>query len=81
MYRLPDNPPDAWYYLAVQEAPTATTNERKPTLSHETWTALHLRETGAQYPITFTKERPRNPSVPGPLSLSKKSFRQAEGTF
>ena len=49
MIAWPDNPPDAWYYLAVQEATNSHDYERKADTVHETWTGLQPAGNWAQY--------------------------------
>ena len=49
MITWPDNPPDAWYYLAVQEATNSHDYERKADTVHETWTGLQPAGNWAQY--------------------------------
>ena len=45
----PDNQPDAWYYLAVQEATNSHDFDRKDDGVHETWTALIQTPDWSQY--------------------------------
>ena len=49
MITWPDNPPGAWYYLAVQEATNSHDYERKADTVHETWTGLQPAGNWAQY--------------------------------
>ena len=49
MIAWPDNPPDAWYYLAVQEATNSHDYDRKADTVHETWTGLQPAGNWAQY--------------------------------
>ena len=49
MIAWPDNPPDAWYYLAVQEATNSHDYERKADTVHETWTGLQPVEDWTRY--------------------------------
>ena len=49
MIAWPDNPPDAWYYLAVQEATNSHDYGRKADTVHETWTGLQPAGNWAQY--------------------------------
>ena len=49
MITWPDNPPDAWYYLAVQEATNSHDYERKADTVHETWTGLQPVEDWTRY--------------------------------
>ena len=49
MITWPDNPPDAWYYLAVQEATNSHDYDRKADTVHETWTGLQPAGNWAQY--------------------------------
>ena len=45
----PDNPPERWYYLAVQEATNSHAYTRKDDGVHETWTELLENPDWAQY--------------------------------
>ena len=49
MITWPDNPPDAWYYLAVQEATNSHDYGRKADTVHETWTGLQPVEDWTRY--------------------------------
>ena len=49
MIAWPDNPPDAWYYLAVQEATNSHDYGRKADTVHETWTGLQPVEDWTRY--------------------------------
>ena len=49
LFRSPDNPPDAWYYLAVQEATNSHDYGRKADTVHETWTGLQPVEDWTRY--------------------------------
>ena len=49
MITWPDNPPDAWYYLAVQEATNSYDYGRKADTVHETWTGLQPVEDWTRY--------------------------------
>ena len=44
----PDNQPDTWYYLAVQEATNSHDFQRKDDV-HERWTALRQSIDWTQY--------------------------------
>ena len=49
MNKWPDNTdPDAWYYLAVQEATNSHTYEQKDS-KYETWTALTAEPDWSKY--------------------------------
>ena len=48
MIAWPDNPPDAWYYLAVQEATNSHDYERTTGI-YETWTQLRETPDWSQY--------------------------------
>ena len=49
MITWPDNPPGAWYYLAVQEATNSHDYGRKADTVHETWTGLQPVEDWTRY--------------------------------
>ena len=49
MIAWPDNPPGAWYYLAVQEATNSHDYGRKADTVHETWTGLQPVEDWTRY--------------------------------
>ena len=49
MITWPDNPPGAWYYLAVQDATNSHDYGRKADTVHETWTGLQPVEDWTRY--------------------------------